>query len=146
MKPSTTIPSYPLTVRIAGIFWLIMGVLLGILFLAVSFTLLFMTAAEKLRHEEVIAISVGLFSVLAMSVILFINGIGCIRGTSEGVTCKGILSIVFGAILPFVNPQSTTDVVVSSLVGLSFIAAGVATLIARHRYKTWREAHLGQPH
>jgi hypothetical protein len=146
-------PTFPGTVRTAGIIWIIFGsmILLNLLGMLL-FVFGFAVAGPGGNKEGAIVgmLCGGALMALFGGAFVYV-GVQSVRGTAADTLGNGIGSIVFGLLnlgvgflLVVSQPQTVIAGGINCLVGVALFLAGILALAGRGPYRDWREANLPQ--
>jgi LPXTG-motif cell wall-anchored protein len=148
-------PPYPALVRVAGIIWIVAGVLFLVWFGGLLVYICVQVARGELPDTGSVAASFVLLGVLVMGSVLFVrNALHLafpyrwpVRGTPRyrlgmdsgiSIACGGLLLCVG---IPWLVVAANFVSLGISLAGAALILAGVLALVGRRDYRAWREAH-----
>jgi hypothetical protein len=139
-------PVYPAMAIVAGLLWIILGVLAG-LSLAVVLLSVFIAWANRgarLGVETASNLSCPATISLAIAFVLIRVGIQSVRGLVRRQLRYGLGSIFF-AVPPFLmftysaSRGEFIEAVIEGIVGVILVAAGVLSLVAASQYKAWHK-------
>ncbi len=151
-------PTFPMTVRIAGIIWLLMGLLI---LTSTILTIVFNVIQDKAVNQNNDAnptsgyITMGVGFIFGL--IFLMVGVQTARGTAKDTLGNSIGSLIFallygtcgilvfvGARFAPVDKQLQTIMIIASVIntlsGFGLLVAGVLGLVGRSQYKAWRKA------
>lgn len=148
-------PTFPATVKTAGIIWIVFGSLI-LLNLLVVLVIVIGGALTVPPQQDVIVpgvigtLSIGAFMGLFGGGFLYV-GVQSVRGTATDTLGNGIGSFVIGMLhvgigAPLMNSERIPMIAggVSCLVGLGLILAGILALVGRGPYRDWCGVNLPQ--
>lgn len=149
LKPIDGLPSFPPLVKIAGVAWIVFGILI-LLESVVLFLVSFVLSGRGPRQGDAepnvfVAVFVALFGAAFLHV-----GVQSVRGTARDTLGNGIGSIVFGlfsglSALGTLAAGQFVQFGINLLAGGGLLAAGILALIGRSDYKVWRKASKSYP-
>jgi hypothetical protein len=132
-------PTYPLTVTLAGIGWILYG---GLMLGLVAWLLVRVDLAGT-------SACYGLFCYGLIGLVFLFVGVRSIRGTPSDTIVSGLGSICFGVLNVFFGVDGVMAGLalgsgvwaggIVGLAGISLIVAGILALVGRSKCKAWRK-------
>jgi hypothetical protein len=136
--------AYPVTVKAAGIVWIIFGTLILVNMLVLVVLMSLLAARAHAGAVAASGVCVGLF-LGAFGAAFILVGVQSVRGTAPGTLGNGIGSIGFGLFnivygMTLADDGHLIQSGIALIGGAGLLAAGVLALVGRGQYMAWRRA------